>query len=574
MSASTSRVVGTVVTIALCAAMLMWVGTPTAAAVTEDPAPPLPSEQIADPDLGVSIGPPLTTSPQPDGSSATGSGATDLPAAAGSGDDPADPPGQVIPAEALAIEHEIQAYEQGPSMDLLNNLLRGGLAPRPWSHYDLGASVPALQHIFSHQARLIFSAGMWSTAFASWLLGFVLRFEVGRMLAGSVGALAGQYRDFADGGDGSGLELRELMLLLAIAHAGWQIFRHREQAAVAEIMVALAIAATGGFLLTDVESKACAGLSVMGDLTQGMIDLGSTGKSSSAPRDYCAPVDAEQGSGLDLEGPMFLTFVHEPFLMLQWGVVPKVGTSCRTVAEALVTARSWSDLDQPRQFMQQAGCDDMAAFNAELSADRVAGAAAYAVVAMAFAVAIALAAGTLLVAQVAGALVLLSMPVALVVGIAPGLGRELLVRWGHSVLKVGVLFMGSGFFLALLTTSVRTVQEELDGSSVFVHMLASVVVAWSLIVVRGRIFASMRLGSRIVGAADIAVTMPAGARAATNVIGAATPGARVSQVRGSGPAGVLTRGRHLRRHHDMQVPHRPAAVTRPMRRPSLPQEAT
>lgn len=420
----------------------------------------------------------------------------------------ANPPGQVDQATRNRIVKDIESQDNAPGLDVLGSLLGDVDQPGDWDHYDIGASVGLVSRLTVYYTRLIFAAGMWMIAFASWVLGFVLRFDLGRMLVGDIGILTQQYRLLIDGPDG--IALKEFMLLIAVSHAGWQIFRHRGHAAVAELLVAVAIAATGGYLLANAESAACRGMSVMGELTVGMIALGSPDINQSTGRaNYCGPSNMLPDTELVFEETMFATFVHEPFLLLQWGVVPTPGTSCRAVADALVQTRSWDNDNKPRDVMREAGCAQMAQFNEVMTSQRTAGALAYSVTSAAFAVAVVLSAGTLLVAQVAGAMLVLALPFAVVVGISPGAGRELLARWAHSVLKVAVLFMGSGFFLALLTTSVHAIQADAEHRSIVLRMVASVAVAWGLVLLRGRMFQSMRFGahslaSRVAGpAADV-----------------------------------------------------------------------
>lgn len=406
----------------------------------------------------------------------------------------ANPPGQVDEATRDRIVEDIRAEDSAPGLDVLGSLLGDIDQPADWDHYDIGASVGLVSRLTVYYTRLIFAAGMWMIAFARWVLGFVLRFDLGRMLVGDIGILTTQYRMLIDGPNG--IALKEFMLLIAVAHAGWQIFRHRGQAAVAELLVAVVIALSGGYLLANAEHAACRGMSVMGELTVGMIALGSPNVDQATGRaDYCGPASMLPDTGQVFEDTMFGTFVHEPFLLLQWGVVPTPGTSCRAVADALVETRSWDNDNKPRDFMREAGCEQMALFNEEMTSQRTAGALAYSMTAAAFAVAVLLSAGTLLLAQVAGAMLVLALPFAVVVGISPGAGRELLARWVHSLLKVAVLFMGSGFFLALLTTSIHAIQADTEHRSIILRMVASVAVAWGLVVLRGRIFKSMRFGA-------------------------------------------------------------------------------
>ncbi|MEE8600176.1 hypothetical protein [Euzebya tangerina] len=404
------------------------------------------------------------------------------------------------PSSVPDVVEDIRGYdeEEFSAVDLVTELLGEHASPadRNLAHYELGASVDLVDRAFVTIARFFFSIGVWVFTVAGWVLRLVLRFDIAHLLSGDVSALSQSYGHLLRGGR-SGIPLSELMLLLAIAHAGWQIFRHRAQAAMGEVLVAVSIALIGGGLLHGAENTACTGLSVMSDLTVGMMELGSTdGDPDQARSDYCAGGVPAQSRFDDVLNNHFDTFVHEPFMVLQWGSIPDPESACGAVAGELVEQRAWDNIDEPRRWMNDVGCPNMSLFNARMSASRVMASGAYAVATAAFGVAVMLTAGTLLIAQVAGVLLILAMPVAFVAGIAPGAGRELLARWFHSLLKVAVLFMGSGFFLSLLLTSVGTVLDRAFGQPIVVRMALALVLAWALVIVRGRVFKSMRFAAR------------------------------------------------------------------------------
>jgi hypothetical protein len=394
-------------------------------------------------------------------------------------------------------DHDVEAAGGGVLGALVGD---GGI---PWAHYDLGTSVGLFERLMADWMRLTFGLGLSVVALATWVLELVAGFGLGRALAQQVGPVAGGYAELLD--VGGALPLRHLALMAAVASAGWQVLRHRAQAAVPELLASLLIAVVGAGLLQTADRAACTGLSVMAELTVGTIQLGgaAAGAPQAAaaappPRDWCtAPEEAGAGGPPPLDGEALVAgaFVHEPFLLLQWGVVPPVGSPCRRVADALVERTAWGHDDQPREWVEAVGCTEMAAFNRELPVGRVVGAAGYALAAGAFGVAVALTAGTLLVAQVAGALLVLAMPFAVVAGIAPGVGRELLARWVHAVLKVAVLFLGSGFVLSFLVSAVAAVQAGTEDQGLLVRVLSSVAVAWSVVLLRGRVLHGARLAA-------------------------------------------------------------------------------
>lgn len=468
--------------------------TPPPASVT---VPLAPTE--ADPESAADLPPspsPTTSegaSPAAPDATAGESGAADGPGTAG-GEHAGVVGAAPSTADAEDVIDQIAADDTPDDhAGMLHWLLEGSedLQSMPWRHYDLGASVQNVERLFTNLARLIFAVGLWVMAFALWLLEFVLRFDLGRLLAPSAGNVAAGYAENLDSDLGAAVV--RLVLIATMAHALWQAARNRGAAAAAELLVAAVIAAVAAYLITHAEEAGCQGLQVMATTTIAMMELAEGDDANLGPTaDICEEEVPRAGDEKDLpahQKELFSTFVHEPFLLLQWGEIPKA--PCDGVAEALVLAGAWGDDDKPRGYMEQAGCQSLAEFNRKMTAERVAGTAAWTVATTAFAVAIVLTAGTLLAAQVAGALLVAVMPFAVVLGVAPGAGRQLLVRWVHGVLKVGVMFVGSGFFLTLMTTAVGAVQGG-EGDEIFVRMLSSVVVAWALVILRGRVFQSMR----------------------------------------------------------------------------------
>ncbi|CAN5159319.1 hypothetical protein BH23ACT9_BH23ACT9_27880 [soil metagenome] len=526
---------------------------------SEDPV----DDQVEGSEPPASIGPPLdlraTPDPVPD---------ADPEAAADAG--------AAVPGDAAAVGQVLAdiATDQAddPPADVLAGLLGDGQSVA-WSHHDLTAAPRAFDHLFAHQARLVFTVGMWAVAAAVWLLGVVMRFDLGHLLVGDLGGVAGGYASLVQ--TGGGLPLVQFMLLLAVAHAGWQVFRHRGQAALAEVLVALVITAVGAYVMADAPRAACTAVGAMGDLTRGTIAL-TTSAPDPPSRDRCAPAGVplagSEGTGLAVQPAVLQTFVTEPFLMLQWGRVPAVGTPCRQVADALLADRAWGDDETPRAHMQTAGCADMAAFNAEMSVQRVAGAVAYAVGASAFALAVVLIVGTVLVAQVAGVLLMAAMPIALVLGIAPGPGRLLLRRWLLALLRVAVLFVGSGFFLAILLAGVGAVLAGVAAEALLVRVVAATTVAWSLVLLR----IGWSRGSRFEGIGRLAMGGRRAGGGGVPAPGDARPSGRVDGQSGEdGPSlsigiatphavGAQVSGRQVRLGHVAQASlghHLPAVVS-------------
>ncbi|WP_157965739.1 hypothetical protein [Euzebya rosea] len=437
--------------------------------------------------------------------------------------------------------------------DLLGAMFGVPGGDTPSSHYELGASVGVLDRIVALQARSLFTIARWTVALGLHVVEWVLRFDLGRVLAGPAGRLAEVYATRVIGG----LQLIHLALLLAVARGGWLLLRHRAHAGATEIVVAMAITAMATALVAQPTTAACRGLRVLAGTTLAIVDLG-TGEADREP----GPCGEPQGSALPsgFAATAHGTFVADPWMTLQWGSVPTGG--CRQVADALLQKGPWGDDDFPRDRMEEAGCEDHVAFNAHMGVDRLVGALAHLIACVAFAAAIAIVAVMLLLGQVAGALLVVVMPFALTAGIAPGTGRELLARWGHAVLKVGVLFLGSAVLLVLLVEAVHALQTGMQDQPVAMRMLASAGAAWAVVALRRQVFGSMRFAAQSISARAAGPGADVGAvggdpeqrlkGAATQAVGAAmavkTGGlSAVAAMRGSRSGeGVQTAGRGQR----------------------------
>jgi|GEM_PF-5751105 len=450
-----------------------------------------------------------------------------------------------------AIEREDPPDRAG--QDLLGAMFGVRDGEVPLSHYELGASVGPIDRIVALQARSLFTTARWVLALGLHLVEWVLGFDLGRMLVDPAVRVAAIYATEVVGG----LQLIHLALVVAVARGGWLLLRQRAHAGAAELAVALAITAMATAAMARPTTAACDGLRVLAGTTRAVVELG-TGGADREPGTCGEP----QGSALptSFSATARNTFVVDPWMTLQWGSVPTGG--CRQVADALVRKGPWGDDDFPRDRMEEAGCEDEMAFNAHMGVDRLVGALAHLLACLAFAAAVGVVAVMLLTGQVAGALLVMVMPFALTAGIAPGAGRELLARWGHAVLKVAVLFLGSAALLVLMVEAVHALQAGMQDQPVAMRMLASAAAAWTAVVLRKQVFGSMRFAAQSVAARAAGPGADVGAVGndpeqriggiATHAVGAAvalkTGGASAiaAMRRGDSGEGVQTAGRGQR----------------------------
>lgn len=420
---------------AALAALAMVLAAPPAVAQPEDPAagPTAPTSPSTGPPTSLPLSP---DTPAPPGApTAPAPGATPAPGSGTAAGDPGTDPSPGGLVQALI----------GAGADLEDD------TPSP--HYSLGFSVHLLRPVDAVVAtltRLVHQIGMALVGVTLWLLGWVYRFEVGWLLAPVAGRLATAVQVRLIGG----LELGHVALLLAIGWSGWMVLSHRAPRGLAELGVSLLLLAASAVVLSDPEAIVCRTLQVVGAASGQVLALADDAADVPLPAGRCARPEPQDRPSQAVAAALHRAYVHEPFLLLNWGRLDPPGTPCRDTAEALL-ADFHGDRDHPRDVMTAAGCGDAAAFNARPSVERLTGALLILLAIVALLWSLWAVAAALLAAQVLGAALVLLLPLALAAGVVPGLGRQLLLRWVGHAARVLLLLLATAFFLSVLVLAVR-----------------------------------------------------------------------------------------------------------------------
>ncbi len=374
--------------------------------------------------------------------------------------------------------------------------------PVELERYDLGTSTSFLdptKSVMIFLADTFFTIGRWIVGVVVWAVEWVYGFEIGHRLAGVVGTLS----DLVGTDLVARLNLGQLALLASVTAAAVHVFRHRGARAVSEVLTAALVLAVGTVATADGGHRvACGGLNVLATVAGDVLALAGD-LSAPAPSDVCADGPVAAGVVEPFVTDLVEGYVVEPHLLLNWGQIPEPGSPCRTLAAEVVAWGPWGNHDGPRDAMTGGGCVDMVAFNERVGTDRTVGALAYAAAAGVLGLAVIGVAFTVAVAQVVGAVLVVLMPLALAVGIAPGLGRHLLRTWVAWCLRTALMVLATSFLLAFMVQAVGVLLAATRGEGLVERLALVTAVTVVLLQARKRVTAAAG-GLAVTGARGVA----------------------------------------------------------------------
>lgn len=406
---------------------------------------------------------------------------------------PGPPPEEQPPSEDT---EDTEAVSPGPILDEIvavpPEVLPTDEGPASLGSYDIGFNpdgvnaITPFDGVFGGLTALVFTGVTWTVAFVIWLLDWVFSFGIGREL----GPTAAQLGSALDQRLVGKLNLAQTGVLVAVAWAGWHAVRGRAARGLGELGVSLLLAVVAATAFQQPTATICAGFDVLARLSGDVLALAAEAGPSSSKEPDPRCLDPGRPGGPSPLQPFARAianaFVVQPALLLNWGSVPE--SDCLEYANRAAASGPHGGSDARRLEMDaDPACRHHAVFNAEPSAERLAGALLILLATLcvgATTVALAL---TVAVAQVVGAALIVAGPVALAVGVAPGPGRHLLIRWATGLARVAVAVLASALLLSLLTllaSAVLTV-ESTDG--LFGRCLLLCVVCGGLFVGRRRL---------------------------------------------------------------------------------------
>jgi hypothetical protein len=378
-----------------------------------------------------------------------------------------------------------------PPPDLMRQVVPGeGAGEFPTSHYDIGYDAGAWndfdRKILGFLTALTFGAVRWLVDVGLWVITWAYTFGFANELAEPAGAMAATYNESMLGPMG----LAEFALLCAVAYAGWQVLRGRLPRGAGELAVSLVVATVGTIALKDPAAVMDSGLSAASRLSGDVLAVAAhepNGSGSDSAASAGRYVRGEYGAALGpLKAAIHRAYVAEPNELINWGELLD-GNCAELVDRVLETGPHGAD-DEPRTVMgSDPACERYASFNADPTFERL-GAALLVLIAAAISVVLlVLVAGTVVVAQLIGIALIALMPFALVGGIFPGGGRQLLWRWVVAALRVLIVIVAMALFLSFLLLSMTGLLDATKGRSLLERFGILVILTVVAFVARKRV---------------------------------------------------------------------------------------
>ncbi len=407
-----------------------------------------------------------------------------------SGEDPAGG----LPAALAAIEGA-DASQVRPADALLDPLRSPDGAPVVEPTHQLLGPTEGFGQAVGHQAQQVFAMARWTAEVAEVAVRWALGLRVWRLLLDPAQRLADVVHHDLLGP----LGLVELALLAVMARTAWLVFASRAAQGGAELLTGLLLATAGTLGVAHVDDVACAGLAVLDDVGHSLVVLVVDGAPApaappspavppppGAPPPTCGAAKPV-GPAVAVDGLVEVvptTLVHGPHQLLQWGEVP--AGDCATVAVAVRDRGAWRDPTVPVQAMRDAGCEALADHAAQPDAERVVAGVAHLAATGVVAGAVVLLAGTVLLAQVGAALLVMTFPVVALLGVAPAGGRRQLGRWVATAGRLAVSHLLGTVLLVGVLAVLHTVEAATGPDEVVLRLGLAVVVGGAVLALHRR----------------------------------------------------------------------------------------
>lgn len=417
----------------------------------------------------------------------------------------------------------------------------------PVTSYSLGYADGGVLHpmasVTGFFMQAFFDASVWLVSIATWLLTWAFTFQFASALAGMAADTARLFQTKIV----AGLELAHFALFFAIAWCGFQILRGRIMRGAGEMLVTLIIMGVSLYALANPASLLRTADSQVSNLSGAVMSVAvaKAGDPSATPAQVpiAAIPGCQTGPGQSciasgsavyehpeygvsiqpLKQAISNALIAQPYDILNWKH-PLTG-ACAAARDKILTQPGpvgppqmttdgvvmtvtgppqaqqapWDTQDYPRSVMQSAGCTAEAQFNARPTLQRTGAAALLLLAALIVLVSLTLIAVTVIAAQFVGVGLIMVLPIALVVGMVPGAGRQLLWRWVGLAAKCIVAILALSFLLTFFAIAAGGVLNAFPGP-IIVPLFALDILALILFFARKRVLhAGQRAGQRIGG---------------------------------------------------------------------------
>lgn len=317
-----------------------------------------------------------------------------------------------------------------------------------WSDWDNKLLITLTNGAFT-AARMLIGATIW-------LLNWAFTFAPAEMIVDPARQVAQTFQT----GVIDRLGLPAVFLLFGAAWCGVQMLRGRVSRGAGELAVSVLIAAVAATVLARPADLLLGENGLLGQTRDTALALTAItvthGESAST-----SPEQAAQ----PLNEVLVHTFVVQPHMALNYGLVLDEGHACHQTYRDLVAEGPWGTDPEPRSRLTAAGgeCAELAEYNTDPSMDRLFGAYLLLGAVSVVCLLVLLLVCVLLIAVLAMGVYVVCCPVALVAALLPGGGRQLLWRWLGGVVKTVLSIVAVCLFLAVFTLGVQALMDASSG---------------------------------------------------------------------------------------------------------------
>lgn len=372
----------------------------------------------------------------------------------------------------------------------------------PTDHYDVGydegGTFSVHRKVVGFLTETTFAMVRWLIQVATWIVQWAFGFGFADILRAPAARVAQTYQTQVVGR----LGLASWVWLFTVTWCGWHALRGRLVRGLGELGVSFAVAVVAVALFA---APATLLLGEDGALVRTR-ELSLEVAALTVSRDGTPPPEGADTDALvaPLTASVHRAFVEIPHQLLNWGQVLDDGDpsaspprapsrpGCLATYRELVTNGPHGTSDDPRKAMERTGCKELADFNHNPGADRLMAAVVVLLAAVLVFVLMVLVAGTLAAVQVSLAGLVALAPFAFALGVAPGAGRQMLVRWSTAALRALTAVVLTALFLSLLLVTVDALLAATATQALIVQMGVVDLVVVCAFVARSRLLRAGR----------------------------------------------------------------------------------
>ncbi|MFV2198873.1 type IV secretion system protein [Nocardiopsis sp. LOL_012] len=319
----------------------------------------------------------------------------------------------------------------------------------PYDHYDITADTGGWQdwHLKLNLwlADSVMALNRTIVGGALWLLDWAFRFEAATLITEPARTIGDTYQSQII----DRLGLPAFLLLLGAAWCAVHMMRGRVALGAGELAITLLISALATTVLADPAEV------LLGE--DGMLmhtrDTAMALTSVTLTHGTSASTDPHQAAQ-PLTDALTDVLIVQPHQALNYGQTLDETHPCWDTYRQIVEQGPWGDDPAPRDMMDDAGCADLADYNADPTMDRLLGTVLLLAASLIVNLLLVLLVCALLIAVIAMGVYVLLCPLVLVAALLPGGGRQLLWRWIGGVAKTLLAIIAICVFIAIFTVMI------------------------------------------------------------------------------------------------------------------------